>query len=560
MEFSKDHLIERPAESKDNSAQRILRPFTQLLAATTLISSILTASFASAAQPNIVYILSDDLDVTTSEYWERATNAGKDDPLKKTRALLKDKGMTFTSAFAPTPICCPARSTILSGKLGHNTGVLTNAGDKGGWKTFQKNGSEANTMAVWLKNAGYRTALIGKYLNGIDKEPKYVPPGWSEWYGMANKGLKEYYGYNYNISENSDVDGTPPNPITGQKEATIVKYGLATSDYQTDVVARKTVDFINRAEANDAQPFFLYVAPTAPHLPLGPARRHLIHPYTLAPVPKRPNYMEPDLSDKPAWMIATSVARNLQSPAWNSRDYPRRQGSLYALDDLVESIVKTLTANGEIDNTYIIFTSDNGYNLGAHGLIHKMVPYEESIRVPMVIRGPGIAAGSSRSQMVLETDIAPTVAQWAGLPIPDDVDGRALQPLLGSTQPSSWRTDFLMQYLSDGDFANGISEELPPEFAYLVGHDVPTYSAVRNGRYKYVKWTRPFTAKVFFPKQEKIKETYSYELYDLEKDPYELDNLLTLTRPIRAIQNKALAASMKARMEQLMVCKGASCR
>jgi N-acetylglucosamine-6-sulfatase len=551
MEVSKLNFIKRTPRNHDVTAKSILHSVIQFLSATTIISGMLAASIVHAAQPNIVYILADDLDVTTSEYWERATSAGKDDPLKKTRALIKDKGMTFTGAFAPTPICCPARSTILSGKLGHNTGVLTNAGDKGGWKTFQKTGSEAKTMAVWLKNAGYRTALIGKYLNGIDKEPKYIPPGWSEWYGMANKGLSEYYGYNYNMSENSNVDGTTPNPVNGQKEATVVHYGRTDSDYSTDVIARKTVDFINRAEANDDQPFFIYVAPTAPHLPLRPARRHFINPYSVAPVPKRPNFMEADLSDKPAWMIATSPARLAISPAWTLIDYPFRQGSLYALDDLVESVVKTLIAKGEIDNTYIIFTSDNGYNLGAHGLIHKMVPYEESIRVPLVIRGPGIAAGSTRSQMILETDIAPTVAQWAGLPIPDDVDGRALQPLLGSTPPSTWRTDFLMQYYSDGKFANGVSEELPPEFAYLAGQDVPTYSALRNDRYKYVMWTRPFALK---------KDAHAYELYDLQKDPYELDNLLTPIRPLRALQNKALAASMKARMDQLLVCKGASCR
>ncbi len=550
MKLLKQHFIEPTTESQDYSTKRTLRSGTQLLAAMTLVSGMLAASMTYAAQPNIVFILSDDLDVTTSEYWERATNAGKDDPLKKTRALLKDKGMTFTHAFAPTPICCPARSTILSGKLGHNTGVLTNAGDKGGWQTFRKNGTESKTVAVWLKNAGYRTALIGKYLNGIDKEPKYVPPGWSEWYGMANKGLKEYFGYSYDITENSNVDGTAPNPLTGFKEGTTVSYGKKESDYSTDVIARKTVDFINRAEANDAQPFFLYVAPTAPHLPLPPARRHANHPYKFASVPKSPNFMEADLSDKPAWMIATGGARSLITPKWNPIDYRLRQGSLYALDDLVESVVKTLTANGEIDNTYIIFTSDNGYNLGAHRLIHKMVPYEESIRVPMVIRGPGITAGDSRSQMVLETDIAPTIAQWAGLNIPADVDGRALQPLLSSAQqPSAWRTDFLMQYYSNGDFANGISEELPPAFAYLAGQDVPTYSAVRDGRYKYVEWTRPFV----------LKDIPARELYDLQEDPYELENLMTPTKPLRAIKNKARADAMKSRMNQLMLCKGVNC-
>ena len=127
--------------------------------------------------PNIVFILLDDLDELTMPYW---------DALPQTAALLRDRGIRFENAFAPTPICCPARSSILTGKYGHNTGVLTNGGDQGGWETFVRNGNEQRTLAVYLQQAGYQTALVGKYLNGIENAPAYVPPGWSEWHALVD--------------------------------------------------------------------------------------------------------------------------------------------------------------------------------------------------------------------------------------------------------------------------------------------------------------------------------------------------------------------------------------
>lgn len=503
----------------------------QRVTAAVMFCAALATNTAQAAQPNIVLIMADDLDATTSEYWERATNAGKDDPLKKTRALLRDAGMTFTNAFAPTPICCPARSTILTGKYGHNTGVLTNGGDRGGWGTFVRNGNEANNIAVWLNNAGYRTGLIGKYLNGISDDPTHVPPGWSDWQGFVDPGLGEYIGYGYDVNENGRI----------------VHYGWDESDYSTDVVARKSVAFINAAEANDAQPFFLYVSPTAPHLPLPPAPRHANHPYKYANPPQRPNFQEADISDKSLWLRASGDIRAAEAAVWNPVDYRLRQGSLYALDDLVESVVNTLAARGELENTYILFISDNGYNLGAHRLIHKMAPYEESIRVPLVIRGPGIAAGTTRSHMVLESDLAPTFAQWAGLAIPASVDGRTLLPLLGNTLPTTWRKDFLLQYVSSGA-ANGIGAELPPALWYLSGMEIPTYRALREGRFKLVE----YYDNPDFP------NVHEYELYDLQNDPYERFNLLSTL--IGKWTWRERVDAMKSRMNALEVCAGASCR
>ncbi len=193
---------------------------------------------ANDDRPNFVFVLADDLDQTTSPYWEA---------MPYTASLIRDKGMTFTNGFAPTPICCPARGTILTGKYGHNTGVLTNAGDVGGWATFAANGNEEKTFARYLHDTGYDTALVGKYMNGIDDDPTHIPPGWSEWYGSVDNFF--YTGYNYALNENGTIVdyGGPENP----------------ANYSTDVVAAKSTDFIRRAAAGD-EPFFLYAASTAP--------------------------------------------------------------------------------------------------------------------------------------------------------------------------------------------------------------------------------------------------------------------------------------------------------
>lgn len=298
--------------------------------------------------------------------------------------------------------------------------MLTNGGDLGGWGAFRDNGNEERTVAAHLHAAGYRTALIGKYLNGIEADPTYIPPGWSEWYGFVDN--ISYTGYNYQVNENG----------------MLVRYGNAESDYATDVVARKTIDIIDRAEAADATPFFLYVSPTAPHFPLPPAPRHR-HPYRSASAPRRPNYNEANISDKPSWLRVSGDAWTATVDNWNDVDYRDRMGTLYAFDELIGGIVQALQDNGEFENTILVFTSDNGYNLGAHPLIHKMAPYEESLRIPLVIAGPGIQPGVEDC-VTLETDFAPTFLALAGLVVPADIDGRSLVPLLSRTPgaPSSW--------------------------------------------------------------------------------------------------------------------------
>jgi len=510
------------------------RRLNLLMALTVLLSTVLALPDSHAAQPNIVLIMADDLDATTSEYWERATAAGKDDPLKKTRALIKDKGVTFSNAFTPHPICCPSRASLLSGRFGHNNGVLTNGGDRGGRATFVNLGGEAHSLAPWLQRHGYRTGIVGKYLNGIASTPTDIAPGWSDWFVFVDSFVNEYKGYDYNVNENG----------------TVVYRGWREEDYSTDYVRRKSVQFIEDAAAND-QPFFLYVSATAPHFPLPPAKRHVINPYALAPLPQRPNTHEPDVLDKPLWLQSTAPQRLLESLAWTPVDYRLRQGSLYALDDLVEAVFRKLEETGQLDNTYVVFLSDNGYNLGAHRLIHKMAPYEESIRIPWVVRGPGIPAGVTRSQTVLITDFAPTVLDWAGIDHPASLDGSpspaldgaSLTPLLTSNAPATWRKDFTLQFASDG-FFNGIGAEIPPGVWNFTGMTVPSYVAIRENHFKLIRWDAALGTQ--------------WELYDLKNDPYELNNLLA--NPLNWLLRKPLIDRLRHRMNELSRCSGASCR
>ncbi len=476
---------------------------------------------ANDDRPNFVFVLADDLDQTTSPYWEA---------MPYTASLIRDKGMTFTNGFAPTPICCPARGTILTGKYGHNTGVLTNAGDVGGWATFAANGNEEKTFARYLHDTGYDTALVGKYMNGTEDDPTHIPPGWSEWYGSVDNFF--YTGYNYALNENGTIVdyGGPENP----------------ANYSTDVVAAKSTDFIRRAAAGD-EPFFLYAASTAPHLPLPPAPRHADNPFADDAAPRTPNFNEPDVSDKPWWLQQSAKARSAQLAATNGPDYRNRMGSLYAFDEMVRGIVETLGSVGELDNTYLVFTSDNGYNLGAHRLIGKQAPYDESMRVPLVIAGPGIEHGTDR-HMVAHIDFAPTFLELAGVSIPPDVDGQSLVPLLHGEEPASWRTDLLGQYAGPGvDGQDGIAAEAVGK-ATAVYLDIPPWSGLRTARYLYVRWYD----------LDRSPQVHEHELYDLNADPYQLTNLLAT--PAGKVQNAALVADLDTRLNELATCSGATCR
>lgn len=342
----------------------------------------------STAQPNIVFILSDDQEVESMQYMPRV------------QELLAVQGVTFSNSFVTEPQCCPSNVTALTGQYAHNHGVLNNLYPTGGFRTFVENGGDQSTIATWLQDAGYNTARVGKYLVQYPEGSTYIPPGWDEWYSTYD-GAGRYF--NYSLNENG----------------TVVHYGSAEEEYATDVLTDKAIDFINRAEADDAQPFFLNFTPSPPHadsVPNGPATPAPRHAGMFAGIqaPRTPSFNEADVSDKPPPIRNFPLLTTAQIAAID-HEYQTRLESLQSLDEGIERIIDTLAANGELENTYIVFTSDNGYHLGQHRFLNgKFQVYEEDIRVPLIIRGPGVQAGSTVEQLAVNIDLAPTLCGGVG--------------------------------------------------------------------------------------------------------------------------------------------------
>jgi arylsulfatase A-like enzyme len=423
---------------------------------------------AGTRRPNVVFIVTDD------QRWDTLAS------MPSVQALAAE-GVRFANAFAPTPLCGPSRASMLTGQYAHHTGVLTNGPVDGGALRFV--GPDASTLATWLHDAGYTTGMYGKYMVGYFRQcppytsAAYVPPGWDQWHVFRNQGY-----FDYQLAENGPL----------------VAYGSLDGDYSTDVLAAKVVDFVDEARG---QPFFVHLGLAAPHTqgtgPPLPAPRHA----TLfdALPPWRPlGYDEPDFGDKPGWMQALPRAADLLAPpfityaSWT--DFVRRAqlASLAAVDEAIAAVVAALEASGEADNTIVVFTSDNGYLWGEHrAFTKKSFAFEESIRVPLIMRVPPAIGGPRDEQrLALTIDIAPTLAELAGVQPASPVDGVSLAPLLRG-DATAWREDFLL------------------EFFRFAPDSVPTYVGVRTERWKYVAYP----------------ESGDAELYDLMDDAGELANL-----------------------------------
>lgn len=481
------------------------------------------AATVPPARPNIILVLTDDLDL----------NLGTLEQLPSLKAMLAEQGVTFTHMFVSESLCCPSRSSIQRGQYVHNHQVLGNSPPEGGFEKFHALGEDQSTIGTWLQAAGYRTGLMGKYLNGYPDTvaPTYVPPGWDEWDSPA--AGNPYSEFNYTLNENG----------------ILVAYGSQPEDYLTDVLSGKAASFIQQAPA-DSRPFFLYVATYAPHQPATPAPRYA-DAFPGAKAPRLPSYNEADVSDKPAWV----QAHPLLTPAQEARMdalYRRRLQSMLAVRDLVGHLLDTLQATGQLDHTYIFFTSDNGYHIGEHRLrAGKLTAYEEDIRVPLFVRGPGMPAGAVRGEFVGNVDLAPTFAALAGAAVPDFVDGRSLVPLLVGAAAEPWRGAFLVEqeevYFAGSPTPTTVAdpallEPLDPfelamaSAARPSGQGIPAYSALRTPTHTYV-----------------VYSTGERELYDLRADPYELTNIVKSADPV-------LIARLEAWLDAYRQCHGAGCR
>jgi arylsulfatase A-like enzyme len=448
-----------------------------LLAAVPPLGGAHAADPASPQRPSIVLILTDDQ--RYDSLWAMPT----------VQRELLDQGVRFTRGFVVNSLCCPSRAAILTGQYSHSNGVYTNNPPRGGFSAFRPH--EHSTIATWLQKGGYTTALIGKYFNHYDKAGKagYVPPGWNHWDGLA-VGAVGYYNYALN------VDGR------------IEQHHHSAADYSTDVLTRKAVDVIHQTKG----PLFLYLAPSAPHAPANPAPRDVNAFPKLKPY-RPPAYDESDVSDKPAWV--RSLPRYTSTHATELDTFHRRQyQSLLAVDREVAQVIRALRDTHRLHNTMIVFTSDNGIAWGEHRWSGKKDAYEESIRVPMVVRYDPMTSQQRTldSHLVLNIDLAPTFAQLGGVTAPN-ADGKSFLPLLDHTA-SSWRTDFLIEHLRD--------KQAP----------IPTFCAVRGTRYLYVQY-----------------QDGEEELYDLNVDPNQLDNRAS------AASEAAVLAHLRGRTKQL--CKPA---
>ena len=452
----------------------------QLLAGAASSAGVLAGAKAAvrgAGRPSIVMIVTDDM---RADDWE---------VLPRTRALLADAGTTFPNFFLTTPQCGPSRASILTGRYAHSTGVY---GNEGTYTIFRDSGLEDDSVAVWLQRAGYRTALVGKYLNGYEDDGNgAVPSGWTDWHGLAAGNYDQF-----TLSENG----------------TLTRFRSKDRVYSTDIFTERALSIITETEQD--QPLFLMLNVAAPHNPAEPAARHA-DLFPEAAVPRTDAFNEADVADKPRHIRTIDLFTPEHIAEQDALRRARWQ-TLQAVDEAVERIVGMLETTGRLESTVILFLSDNGFLLGEHRWGEKSVPYEESIRVPLLVRGPGFAAGAIREELVGNVDLAPTLAVIAGLDVPETVDGRPLP--MTHTDPSPPRQAILIQDLK------------ADEAEYW-------YRALRTPSLLYAEYY-----------------TGERELYDLADDPMQLTNLAgeSVARDIVAV--------LSARLAVLAGCRGSTCR
>jgi len=412
-----------------------------------------------AARPNLVLVVADDLDVPTAMELPRLPD------------LMADRGLSFTRAYAAQPLCGPSRASILTGQYTHNHGVTGNEPPSQGFVAFRRH--EAQSLAPWLKAAGYRTSLVGKYLNAYahGAGEAYVPPGWDDWFGHLT-ATEDGRFYNYWVNDNGNV----------------LRYGSRPEEYSADVETRRAVKFI-RDSAGRPEPLFLWLGPQAPHVPSTYAERHGAD-FRNSGAPRVLSFNEGDVSAKPSWVRQIEPMTDQQIE--DADKFQRfRLRSLRAVEDMIEAVLQALAETGRLERTYVVFTSDNGLLMGQHRAVgRKGNAYEEAIGIPLIVRGPGVPAGRTDA-IALTIDLAPTLLELAGASIPESVDGRSLAPFLRGAPPASWRPDALIENHGAG----------------------PSYT-LRATDWMY-----------------NHQDTEEFELYDMRADPYQLKNLYRTADP-----------------------------
>ena len=496
-----DWLIDRGIVSARSDGT--LRPGGRVTRAQVAMALYLLELAHGNDPPNIVVILTDDQTLESMRV------------MPQVQRLLGDKGTTFSNAFVTFPLCCPSRATLLTGQYSHNHGVRDNVPPNGGYAALD----HTNTLATWLRDGGYATAHVGKYMNCYGSTNPVcgtagpdVPPGWDDWFGLPDSGLRDLSYFDFDVFDNGTLRHFGPSPEV----------------YSTDVLAQRAVADVGRF-AERPQPFFVNIWPRAPHAGLGPTAPNSSSPApsrdyagTMADetLPASPSFGEADLSDKPAYVRSWFAAR------WGDNELPGITAAyratleaLQSVDDLVGDVVGALREAGELDNTVIVFSSDNGLMFGEHRIKHrKVVPYEESIHVPLIVRGPGFPPGVTAHQIVANIDIAPTLVAMSGVTAGRTMDGRSLLPIARSPAVAADRAVMVE------DWPTGTSPMLPH------------YEGIRTPGWVYLE-----------------HDTGERELYDLNADPYQLTSLHAVPN---AAEDMGRLAGALARLRR---CAGPTC-
>ncbi len=533
-----------------------------------LLGSIALASRPSAEaaepsalqKPSFVVIQTDD---ETLDQLYASFNVGGIDvqAMPYTHALIANRGITFNRYYVSYPLCCPSRVSLLTGRYAHNHNVRGNVPPNGGFTGFKARGAYSHNLATWLQGAGYRTIHIGKFLNGYGDEPfdegKDVPPGWSAWHSVLRADTNHYF-YGYTLNNNGVLDGPYGDPGSwetreyGERD----DFGCPSAPlegkpclYETDRF--NTIAWEELTQTSPEQPFYLQLDYTAPHgdfrRPAGPepATRHY-GTFTGAPYPhgRSEGFNEGNVNDKPRFIREAPYLSGLDIHTYRVY-YQKALESLRSVDEGVKLIVDTLGGLQRLRNTYIIFTSDNGFFYGEHRLTGgKFLAYEPATHLPLLIRGPGIKPNTSTGELAANIDIAPTVLELAGVNADKSIDGRSLVPYMRDASLRSRRPILFESFVETADVeANG---EPPAQRARRSTGDEAgasivappkDYLGIRLGAYKYIEW----------PSGEK-------ELYDITKDPYELNNIARVPNfsPIRAF--------LHAQLVRLETCVGRRCQ
>jgi N-acetylglucosamine-6-sulfatase len=469
----------------------------------------------AANGPNVVLVMTDD---------ERFDDMGT---MPRTRHFIGAGGVTFSRYYASYPVCCPARATVFTGQYAQNHGVRCLYPDCGGGYGRL---NQRNYLPVWLQDAGYATGHIGKFLNGYGNErgTPMRPRGWTDWQGLIDNTTYRMWGYSFFENDHRVTYGhlMRRNPRL----------------YQTDVVTRKAVRFIHERAGGD-QPFFLSVAYLAPHHETGStqnrtgqlvraAPRHRGH-YAHLPLPRPPNYDEADVRDKPSWVGRYNRRLTGRRQAAILKRFHERWESLLAVDEGVEDIVGELRRTGELDDTYVIFTSDNGFMQGEHRIrLGKMLPYDASTHLPFLIRGPGLASGRRTRAVVGDVDLAATIVDVTGARAGHVLDGRSMIRYARNTHLRNLRP-FLHTTAGQGSHGHTNTRE---GGARGTETRVAAWDAVRTTRWLYVQY-----------------KGRGSELYDLKRDPWEM-NSLALDPQYRQQRN-----TLRRVLSDLKRCRGRSC-